>query len=52
MLIGDYLIDDRLKNGASNFKGELIRFGWDYENKTWNHKIENIFLYPLSLYLY
>jgi len=36
MLIGDYLIDDRLKNGASNFKGELIRFGWDYENKVWN----------------
>lgn len=24
---GDYLIDDRTKNGASDFKGELIRFG-------------------------
>ena len=24
---GDYLIDDRTKNGASEFKGELIRFG-------------------------
>jgi len=36
MLIGDILIDDRLKNGAENFKGELIHFGWDYENKKWN----------------
>jgi 5'-nucleotidase len=36
LLIGDYLIDDRLKNGAKDFKGELIRFGWDYENKIWN----------------
>ena len=24
---GDYLIDDREKNGAGDFKGELIRFG-------------------------
>jgi len=36
MLIGDYLIDDRLANGAESFKGELLRFGWDYENKKWN----------------
>lgn len=36
MLIGDYLIDDRLKNGAENFKGSLLRFGWDYENGKWN----------------
>jgi len=36
MLIGDYLIDDRLANGAGNFKGELLRFGWDYEKKKWN----------------
>lgn len=26
---GDYLIDDRLKNGAGEFNGELIRFGSD-----------------------
>ena len=26
-LIGDYLIDDRLKNGAREFKGELLHFG-------------------------
>lgn len=32
MLMGDYLIDDRIKNGAGEFKGELLRFGYDYEN--------------------
>lgn len=26
---GDYLIDDRLENGAGEFTGELIRFGSD-----------------------
>jgi len=26
---GAYLIDDRTKNGASEFEGELIRFGSD-----------------------
>ena len=25
--VGDYLIDDREKNGAKEFSGELIRFG-------------------------
>ena len=25
--LGDYLIDDRIKNGADGFKGELIQFG-------------------------
>ena len=25
--IGDYLVDDRLKNGAAEFKGEHIHFG-------------------------
>ena len=29
MLIGDFLIDDRLANGAANFNGKLLRFGWD-----------------------
>jgi len=24
---GDYLIDDRTKNGAAEFEGELIQFG-------------------------
>jgi len=32
LLIGDYLIDDRLKNGASEFSGKLLRFGSDFEN--------------------
>jgi hypothetical protein len=34
--MGDYLIDDRIKNGAGEFKGELLRFGWAYETETWN----------------
>jgi len=36
LLMGDYLIDDRLKNGAGEFGGKLIRFGWDYEEQRWN----------------
>lgn len=36
LLIGDYLIDDRLKNGASEFKGELLSFGCAYEINEWN----------------
>lgn len=36
MLIGDILIDDRLANGAEDFKGELLPFGWSYERKEFN----------------
>jgi len=36
LLIGDILIDDRDKNGAGDFKGQHIKFGWSYENKEWN----------------
>lgn len=36
LLIGDYLIDDRRKNGAGEFKGELIQFGWNWETKEYN----------------
>jgi 5'(3')-deoxyribonucleotidase len=36
LLLGDYLIDDRLKNGASDFTGELLSFGWAYEKNEWN----------------
>ena len=36
LLFGDYLIDDRTRNGAGEFRGELLRFGWDYETKQWN----------------
>lgn len=32
LLMGDCLIDDRLKNGAGEFKGKLLRFGYDWEN--------------------
>lgn len=36
LLVGEFLIDDRLANGAGQFRGELLRFGWDYENELWN----------------
>ena len=29
LLIGDYLIDDRYKNGSDSFTGEMIHFGSD-----------------------
>ena len=32
LLIGDYLIDDRIANGAGDFKGTHLHFGWDYIN--------------------
>jgi 5'-nucleotidase len=36
LLLGDYLIDDREANGAKDFKGELISFGWAYDKDEWN----------------
>ena len=36
LLMGDYLIDDRTKNGAGEFKGEHLHFGWSWENEEWN----------------
>ncbi len=36
---GDYLIDDRLKNGADKFKGEHIHFGKD-EFLGWEEVVE------------
>lgn len=40
LLRGDYLIDDRLNNGASSFEGKLLSFGWAYEKNNgeggWN----------------
>nr|DAY41538.1 MAG TPA: hypothetical protein [Caudoviricetes sp.] len=35
MNIGDYIIDDRTKNGAGEFNGELVLFGSD-EFPNWN----------------
>jgi len=32
LLLGDYLIDDRIKNGAGEFSGELLQFGVNWEN--------------------
>ena len=34
LMIGDYLVDDRPNNGASDFKGELIKFG-SYKFQSW-----------------
>lgn len=30
LLIGDYLIDDRTANGAGEFRGELLHFGYNF----------------------
>ena len=32
LLMGDYLIDDRTKNGAGEFSGELLQFGVNWED--------------------
>lgn len=32
LLMGDYLIDDRTKNGAGEFSGELLQFGTNWED--------------------
>ena len=32
LLMGDYLIDDRVKNGAGEFSGELLQFGINWED--------------------
>jgi len=32
LLVGDYLIDDRTKNGAGEFSGEHLQFGVNYED--------------------
>lgn len=48
MIQADYLIDDSLGNGASGFKGELLRFGVDYktgtvnEYPTWNDILKKL----------
>ena len=49
LLIGHYLIDDRTKNGAGDFMGEHLHFGWSWENKEWNkfHSWDTILDYLL-----
>ena len=49
LLVGDYLIDDRTKNGAGDFKGEHLHFGWSWETETWNkfHSWDTILDYLL-----
>ena len=41
--IGDYLIDDRLKNGAGEFRGKLLHFGAEFPD--WNSVLD--YLLPL-----
>lgn len=36
LLKGDYLIDDRKENGAKDFDGQLLMFGWNYRREKWN----------------
>jgi 5'(3')-deoxyribonucleotidase len=36
LLMGDYLIDDRTKNGAGEFRGKLLQFGVNWETNTTN----------------
>ena len=38
---GDYLIDDRTKNGAGEFQGELIHFGTS-EFPDWNSVLRRL----------
>lgn len=40
LLMGDYLIDDRTKNGAAEFKGLHIHFGTDPRFMDWGQVIE------------
>ena len=45
LLIGDYLVDDRIANGVADFKGEHIHFGQSgFENwdKTLNYLLNKI----------
>lgn len=41
LAIGDVLVDDRINNGASSFKGELIRFGKS-EHPTWKETLREL----------
>ena len=41
--LGDYLIDDRDKNGAGQFTGEHIYFNHESGPKNWQHTIDYIF---------
>ena len=42
LLIGDYLIDDRTKNGADRFKGKHIHFGKDGKYKDWGDVLNEL----------
>lgn len=48
LLMGNYLVDDSLGNGAKDFKGTLLRFGTDYktgqvnEYPTWDDLLNRL----------
>ena len=48
LLMGDYLIDDRTKNGAGEFSGTLLQFGTNWETNnvnefpTWESILEHL----------
>ena len=42
LLIGDYLIDDRRFNGASEFKGDWLHFGFD-EYPNWDMVLASLY---------
>lgn len=43
LLIGDYLIDDRSKNGASEFQGEWLQFGSE-KYPDWDAILEHLLM--------
>lgn len=38
--IGDYIIDDRTKNGVDKFQGQHLHFGEDGDYKTWKEVVD------------
>ena len=38
--MGDYIIDDRTKNGVDKFRGKHLHFGEDGEYKTWKDVVD------------
>lgn len=42
LCMGDYLIDDRLKNGVLDFKGRHFHFGHEKEAKNWPKTLKTL----------
>ena len=39
---GDYIIDDRTKNGVDQFRGQHLHFGKDGDFKTWKEVVDHL----------